>query len=330
MDKLLNQDEIDALFRAAQGRSAEPAAEIATHRNVSPCNFRQAGQISREHLRAVSLLHDNFARSLTHSLGAFLRVPLEVNLVSVEQLTFGEFLRDIPEVNYVASVKLQPLEALAALEVDLSLASPMVDLLLGGTGKPEPTVRDVTEIEEEILESVVSIFCREMQNTWNHLLALEFIFDQRQRQAQVLQLMPPNERVLCLSFELHMPEVRGTLKIAFPTVVSNGLLRKIGQQGAYRKHTGPSGGTERLQRQLEKCLFPLELVLPACTLPSRQLLNLEPGQVLILGRKVSEPAALQVSGRKMFLAYPVRSANQRAAGIQRRLSLREVSSKESQ
>jgi flagellar motor switch protein FliM len=132
---------------------------------VVPYNFSSAGQISTEQLRAISMLNDLFARNLTHNLAAWLRTRFQVNLVSAEQIQFNEFLLRIPEISYVASVRLEPLGALSVLQLDLALAPPMIDLLLGGDGKDGP-LRELTDIEESILGSVVEIICRELTVAW--------------------------------------------------------------------------------------------------------------------------------------------------------------------
>ena len=96
------------------------------------------------------MLNDLFARNLTHNLAAWLRTRFQVNLVSAEQIPFNEFLLRIPEISYVASVRLEPLGALSVLQLDLALAPPIIDLLLGGEGKEGP-LRELTDIEEAIL-----------------------------------------------------------------------------------------------------------------------------------------------------------------------------------
>ena len=139
-EKTLKQDEIDALFEAA--RSAAPeAARPEVRARVVPYNFSSAGQISTDQLRAISMLNDLFARNLTHNLAAWLRTRFQVNLVSAEQIQFNEFLLRIPEISYVASVRLEPLGALSVLQLDLGLAPPIIDLLLGGDGKDGPLAR---------------------------------------------------------------------------------------------------------------------------------------------------------------------------------------------
>jgi flagellar motor switch protein FliM len=319
MEKILNQDEIDALFHAAHDRAPDRGHPEGENKHITACNFRHAGLITRDQLRAVNMLHDTFVRNLTRSLAAYLRVAFEVNLVSTEQVTYSEFLQHVPEVNYVVSTHLRPFEAMAVVELDLQLAFPMIDLLLGGPGKPAGEVREVTEVEEEILKGVVQIICRELQATWQAVMEVEFQFDERQRQAQVLRLMPPNEKVLSLSYEIRMSELRGTLVTAFPAVAANALIRKLAQQGSYRRHRASSAEASTLREKLEKCSFPVELILPGGTVSSRRLLALETGSILVLHLRVDKPAILVVEKQGLFSAQAVRSGKRRAAQVLERI-----------
>ncbi len=328
MEKILSQDEIDALFRAAQGGTVQKPKTAATRRTFTPCNFLQSAKISKEQLRSVSMLHETFARTLTHSLGAYLRVGFEVNLVSAEQLSYGEFLQRIPEVTYLVSMTLRPVGVSAAIEIDLPLAFPIIDLLLGGPGRSEASVREITEIEEQILESVVKIIGRELETTWHSVLEVQFSFDSRLRQAEISRLMPPNEKILSLSFEIRMPEARGMLNVALPVAVSNALLRKLTQQAVYRRARGTVDSALQIRTHLEHCLFPMELVLPEGRVRVSHLLSLDRGDVLRLGHPLSERADLLVSGRRLFRARPVRSGPRRAAQVDERVHNNDPAHKE--
>ena len=321
MEKILNQDEIDALFHAAQDRAGERKHPGGESQHVTACNFRRAGLIARDQLLAVNLLHESFVRNLTRSLSAYLRVAFEMNLVSTEQIAYSEFLQRVPEINYVASAHLRSLDAMAAVALDLQLAFPMIDLLLGGPGKPMGEIREVTEVEEEILKGVVQIICRELQATWQPVIATEIQFDERQRQTQIVRLMPPNERVLSLSYEIRMSEAGGMLMTAFPAVAATALIRKLALQGSYRKHRAASGAVSNLREKLEKCSFPVELILPGGTVRSRQLLALERGSILALHLRSHEPAVLYVGKLPLFIAQPVRSGSHRAGQIVRAIGI---------
>jgi flagellar motor switch protein FliM len=328
MEKILTQEEIDALFRAAQGRVAEKPKPVAVERTLTACNFRQSARISKEQLRSVSQLHELFARNLTHSLGAYLRLAFEVNLVSAEQLNYGEFLQRIPEVTYLVSMTIRPMGISAAIEIDLPLAFPIIDVLLGGPGRAEATVREITEIEEQILESVVKIIGRELESTWHPVLEVQFAFDSRLRQADISRLMPPSEKILSLSFEIRMPEARGMLNIALPAAVANALLRKLTAQASYRKQRGTNDSTSQMLKRLDHCIFPVQLVLPEQRVCVSRILSLEKGDILKLNYSLGENANLLVSGRELFYARPVRVGGRRAAQVDGRVQSLDVVQKE--
>ena len=228
---------------------------------IQPCDFKQAGQIKKDQVRAISNLHEGFARNLTNALGAYLRVVFEVNLVSVEQLTFREFLQRIPDLAYLATFQVNPMGATAALDLEPSLVFPIIDLLLGGVGRMNDQEREITEIEEGIMEGVVRILCGELQTAWSSL-GSTFEFDERLQPAQLQRLMPPGDKTLCLSFEIHMPESHGVMNVAFPAVASNALLRKLDQDGGYSRHRGPSAARQRMTEHALASLLNLPSACP--------------------------------------------------------------------
>jgi flagellar motor switch protein FliM len=317
MDEMLNtekidQDEIDALFRAARGSSREPAKGLAKPAEVVAYNFGGSGQISNEQLRAVGMLNDLFARNLTHNLAAWLRSRFHVNPVSAEQIPFNEFLMRIPEISYVSSVRLEPLGAVSVLQFDLALAPPIIDLLLGGEGKEGP-LRELTDIEEAILGSVVESICRELTAAWQSV-DLSFNFERRQMQTQVARIMPVNEKTLCLGFELRMPQGSGSLNLAFPAVVANTILRRLTSDwGRHRRHAPEARG--RLEAAAKQIHFGACLQLPPVRIPAREIEALQPGEILQLRHSGATPAEWRVAGQCLAFAMPVRQGAHRAARL---------------
>jgi flagellar motor switch protein FliM len=316
MEKVLNQEEIDAMVRAARGGVS------ATQKSSSPpvelWDARRAGQIGREQLQAVTLLHEGFARNLTHSLGAYLRVVFAANLVSAEHLTYREFLQRIPETTYLASCRLDPMGVNAVLQLDLKVAFPIIDLLLGGAGKTLAETREITEIEEQLLDSVARIICRELGASWQ-ALALKAEFEERLDVSAAQRLLPPEEKTLALNFEITMPEVRGGLNLAVPVAVSNALLRKISADWSHRP---PRAGDsrERLMRRLLDAPFEVELGATNLRAPLHALAGIVPGTVLPFNRGASEPASLLIAGVTMFQAAPARRSDTRAARVLHRIA----------
>jgi flagellar motor switch protein FliM len=312
MEKTLKQDEIDALFQAAL--SATPEAQKAEVRaRVTPYNFSSAGQISNDQLRAISMLNDLFARNLTHNLAAWLRTRFQVNLVSAEQIPFNEFLLRIPEISYAASVRMEPLGALSVLQLDLALAPPIIDLLLGGEGRDGP-LRELTDIEESILASVVEIICRELTAAWQPV-GLSFNFERRQMQTQVARIMSVTEKTLCLSFEIRMPHSSGLLNLAFPAVVANTILRRLTSDWARRSHAGET--RSHMEAAARRIRFGASLQLPTVRLAASAIKNLEPGSVLRFDLASNTLPEWRVGGQVLSQAQAIRQGAHRAARIER-------------
>jgi len=316
MEKELGQEEIDALFQAARARSRAAPEPARSH--VLPWSFSRSGQISNEQLRAISMLNDIFARNLTHHLGAWFRSRVQVSLVSAEQIPFSEFLLRIPELAYVCSVRLEPLHAVAVLQMDLTTAPSMIDLLLGGEGKAtEP--HELTDIEESIFSGVVEAVCRELTTSWQPV-GLTFNFEKRQMQTQTPRLIPVSEKTLCLSFELRLAETSGLLNLSFPAVVSNAILRRLaGERTRQRRHS-----IETRQRLLEltrSCRTNAALRLPAVRVPAEILGSLRVGSILRLNLPARVLAEFDGGGVVLFRAAPVSQADHRAAHL---LASREI------
>ena len=311
-DKTLKQDEIDALFEAARA-SASESARSEVRARIVPYSFSSAGQISNEQLRAISMLNDLFARNLTHNLAAWLRTRFQVNLVSAEQIQFNEFLLRIPEISYVASVRLEPLGAVSVLQLDLALAPPVIDLLLGGDGKDGP-LRELTDIEESILGSVVEVICRELTAAWQPV-GLSFQFEKRQMQTQVARLLSVTEKTLCLSFEIRMPHSSGLLNLAFPAVVANTILRRLTTDWGRRSHAG--NARSRMIAALHRVRFGCSLQLPKARVRAGELEDLQPGTVLRLGVPANSMPVLRVAGHELHEAMAIRQGPVRAARIER-------------
>jgi len=310
MEKTLSQDEIDVLFQAARAKRTATAAEDRVR--VQPYSFARAGQISNEQMRAISLLNDMFARNVTHNLGAWLRSTLQVSLVSAEQMAFSDYTLRIPELSYVCSVRLEPLRAIAVMQMDLAPAPAMIDLLLGGEGAPGE-LRELTDIEESILSSVAEAICRELTAAWQQV-GLTFHFEQRQMQTQIARLMPVSEKTLCLSFELRIPSAGGLLNLVLPAVVSNTILhRLVGDWTRPRRHAPET--RQRILDRVGRSKTGAALQLPPTRVPAREIESLVPGSVLRLKLPAHQAAELRVSGVPLFAASPVSCGDYRGAHL---------------
>lgn len=308
METLLDQNEIDAMVRAARGGEAKAAV------TVSQFDYREIG-MARQQLEAISALHEGFARNLTNSIGAYLRIGFQAGLASAEHVSYREFIGGVPEKSYLGSVKLAPVGGAALIQMDLAMAFPLIDVLLGGEGVGQPPSREITEIEEQILESVMRIICRELQNVWQPL-GIEFQFEHRQQPGGVQHLLPVEEKTLGLSFELTMKNCRGLMSIAVPAVVSSALLRKISaDRPRAQTQMGSGEASDRLRKRLLACPFHFDLQLNLSAPSGRELADLTAGKLLIMKQHADGVAELVCEGQPIFQARIARLQNTRAAQV---------------
>jgi len=310
MEKVLSQGGIDALFRAAGVSAANNAAGAV----VEPWNIHQACLLDKDQLRSISQLHESFARNLTTAAASYLSDKFEVALVAVEQLACQDFLARFSDATYYGTFRLPPNEASGILHMDLSVAFPIIDLLLGGPGRLPESTREVTEIEEMLLEGFGHVICHELQEVWQRL-GLRVEFEQRLPALQLLRTMPPQEKTLTLTFDVTMTDSKGMLNIAIPSVVSTVMMRKLRAEMAFQRARGQPVNRESIGNRLLKSLVRLELTTPDVPVRVMNLLGLEAGTVLPLRRRIEEPAMLRISGRDGWLAHPVDSHNRRAAQV---------------
>ncbi|HLZ12704.1 MAG TPA: FliM/FliN family flagellar motor switch protein [Candidatus Acidoferrum sp.] len=319
MRKTLEQSEIDALFSKAQ--AAQHASGGKSAQNVIPWDLRSSNQLTADQVSAVTTLHEALARRLSSSIGAHLRVGFEMSLISVEQLTYREFLDRLPDLTYFGSMHLMPIDARSAIQLDVGLVYPIIDVVLGGTGTEPMDMRDLTEIEEQVLESVILLILLDIHAVWAPVLDLEFRFEQRQRTVELQNTMLPGEKILCLSFEARLSESSGTMAMIFPAVVANALLRRLSVQGAYSERIPSRDSYRRMRERIMDCHFLADLSLPLSGVSIRELLDLDVGQVIMLPQRAKEPVHLNIAGKPMFRAHPVRYGTNRGARIEDRLSL---------
>lgn len=313
MGKQLGQGDIDALFAAASASAVSQADEADVEVPLERYNFSRAGQISNDQMRAISSVNDLFARNLMHTLGAWLRTQFKVKLVAGEQLPFNEFLERLSSPTYVCSVRLEPLGAVGLLEIDMAIASPIVDVLLGGVGRAW-SLRELTEIEEAILTSVVQMAVQELNMAWQSV-GLEFVFEKRETDAAVARMLTLSEKTLCVSFEARMPEAQGTINLCLPAVVLNAILRRLISEGD-RPRRRSKEAHARVRELTGEMEIGTLLQFPPMRLRASELTALAPGSILRLPLARHSACELRVGGLQFGRAYPVRIGEHRGAQIE--------------
>lgn len=311
-DRVLSQDEIDSVFRNLRdgGADDDPA------KRAQPYDFRRPDRIAKDQLRAIHVLHENFARSLASSLSAYLRQYAVVNLVSVEQLSFVEFSQCLPSPSCIVSLGMKPYDGNALLEINPALVFPILEMLLGGSGKtPVRINREVTEIEQSILEGIFRIILNDLRSAWQQVTAMQFTIENFETEPQLLQILAPNEAVVAISMEVRIGDSSGMMNLGIPSIIIKMLRQKFDQQWSVRKTQATEDEHRRLFRLIKPSQMKMDARLQGPTLRVEDLLAIEEGQVLQFDYPVEDHVDLLINGKLKFRGQIVSTGRKRGFNV---------------
>lgn len=275
-------------------------------------DFGQAGHINSDQLRTLRSLDEQFARNLTNTLSAWLRTNFSVTPLPSQQQSFQQFLGGV-EGNYLVPIQLTDQHVRGALMWHLRLVPEVVDLLLGGSGGVAELDRDLTEIEEAVLLSVLEIVTRELNTAWQYI-GVRFEMQERERDGQERRLMVSHEKTICLRYEVSMPGATGELCFCFPASALNTSLRAFVANRDLPRNR-PQEERDRMQASLRYARVKAGLCFPAIRVSAAQLQQLRPGSLLRLPQSQNVAAELRLSDTFLCPAHAMRTGERRAAGV---------------
>jgi flagellar motor switch protein FliM len=301
---------------AATQRAAQNPAK---QRTVYSCNFRSAGRLSNENARSLTSIHETFARHVASALDAYLGTGLEVKLSTLDQLPIKDHIAAISPLAYIAPFSLSAVPSTVIVECDIDLIFPMVDLLLGGIGLPGSGPRELSEIEEEIMQDVTALIVRQAESAW-HLPAMSLTGGRRIKSSLLHQYCPPNEKVTCAKFEVDISGTIGSFQMVFPMSFLNLLLQQIKQDQPQKTGSVRYFPRAPIRERILDCDVEVAAEIQGLKVAVRDLVALQPGSVLKLRAPVRTPGMLTAGGHGFFEAIPVRNGSQKAAQLGRRIS----------
>ena len=312
-DRVLSQEEIDNVFRNL--REQDDSDDHA--KRAQPYDFRRPDRIAKDQLRSIHLLHENFARSLASSLSAYLRAYVVVNLVSVEQLSYMEFSQCLPSPSCLISLGMRPYEGNAVLEINPALVFPILEMLLGGSAKaPLKMTREITEIEQSILDGLYRIILNDLRTSWQAVAAMEFVIEGHETEAQLLQILAPNEAVVAISMEIRIGDNSGMMNIGIPSIIVKMLRHRFDQQWSVRRSQSTDEEQARILRLIKGAKLNLDGRLNGPTLRVEDLMNLAEGDVLTFDYPVNRPVDFFLNGKLKFEGHIVSTGKKRAFEIE--------------
>lgn len=304
----MSQSEIDALLSAISTgeMDADELKKEEAERKVRVYDFKRALRFSKDQIRSLTRIHDNFARLLTTYFSAQLRTYIHINVASVDQLPYEEFIRSIPKMTVLNVFEVQPLEGRVLMEVNPNIAYAMMDRVLGGLGSSVNKIENLTEIENKIMSNLFEKSLENYQEAWNSIIEVEPMMTDFEVNPQFLQMVSPNETVIVISLNTQIGETSGMINLCIPHVVLEPIMPKLSVRywmQSDRKEPKPHE-IDSLQKQIRRAELPIIAELGAADISIQDFLQLQLGDVIQLDKSIDKLLVVKIGDKPKFTGQP--------------------------
>ncbi len=324
MTEILSQDEIDALLTAISTGEVDSTDYSATkeQKKVKIYDFRRPDKFSKDHIRTLQMMHETFARLTTTALSAQLRALVGVHVASVDQLTYEEFIRSIPNPTTLAVINMDPLKGSAVLEIDPSITFTIIDKLFGGLGEATKISRELTDIELSVMEGIIVRILGNLREAWSNVIDLRPRLGNIETNPQFAQIVPPNDMVVLITLETKVGEVEGMTNLCIPYISIEPIISKLSAQYMYssiRKGTTDEN-LSIIQNRLEYVKLPVIAEVGTAKISVQEILELSLGDVIKLPEvKLGDDMKLTIGGRNKYKCTPGLVSNRLAVKLGERI-----------
>lgn len=310
MDNILSQEEIDALLSAFSRKEDDgsvQAQNASEPRQVRPYDFRHPDKFSKDQLRALEMIHETFARSLSPWMSSYFRIPVKVSLDSVSQLSFDEFTSSLELPSVIVVFYMEPPGDRGIMWMSPDLASALLDRCLGGPGRPGGKPRELTSIEEGVLRGVIVRILDMLAMAWEQIAPVTLNLSNLASGPQFAQTTSGTETVGRVNLEITLGDSSGELKLCFPYPLLQPLIPRLAVERWFRKEGDLEQSaemSEALRERLALVEVPVVLEVGRATVSVNEFLDLAVGDVIKLDSRYGKELVVRVGGEKKFLASP--------------------------
>ncbi len=320
MAKILSQEEIDALLTTVSA-GEQNAEQEHFHddklRSVVAYDFKHPNRVSKDQIRTLENMHDNFAGHFGSTLSSTLRTIVDVDLVSVDQITYSEFIMSLVAPSSTYTFSASPMEGVCLVDFNPTLTFSIIDRMFGGHGKILETERELTGIERSVMNRLVSRLYKELQKSWIHLVQIEIEQKSFETNPQFIQIVPPGETVVVISFQVKLFSSTGLLTICYPYVSLEPIISKLSAQNWIdaTKKKNMDADRKTNVHNVKKVQAQISAVLLQSSIKLREFMELQVGDVIPSVKKISDPVELCVNRRFKYEARPGLSGKKRAVQV---------------
>jgi flagellar motor switch protein FliM len=306
---MLSQEEIDALVNNLSAPQEKNAA--LEGRKIKPFDFRfnkKTDKFSNNQLQTLRTLHDNFTRLLNNALSVYLRTRIEATIVSIEQISYGDFVASIGVPSILAIYSMDPLPGSGIVQVDLNLAFSIIDRLLGGPGWFPAKLRDLTDIERTLMQRFMARMLNSYRESWNYLLTLSLKIEALDSNPQFIpRIIPLDQIVAFVTCELKIGDKTGTMNFCLPHLVLQSIGAQLSDFQWSPSVISGRGMTQddiaQLARNVERAEVEFEVELGRTIVSLRDLIALQIGDIVQFDGLTSLPLIARVNDHEKFKVY---------------------------
>ena len=336
---VLSQAEVESLLSAistggeAAAATAAAPAELPkmaaasgpmpkSRDKIAPYDFKRPERVGKEQMRALQTLHEGFGRSFAAGLSAMLRSMVEVKLTSVDQLTYSEFVFSLENPTCFNLLKAEPLEGNLILDINPSILYPIIDRLLGGGREASHLARrPLTEIELRLVSRITNLFLDELRRAWDNVMTLSLEVVRVESNPQLVQIVPPNEVVVLISFELTIGEMRGMMNLCIPYNTIERISGKLSANSwiAYGRRQATPESIQQISQALHSSLVEINVQLARTHISAGELIGLRVGDVITTDHDIRRALLVTVENHAKFHARPGAYKGHKAICIEEQL-----------
>lgn len=306
--EVLSQSEIDALLSALSTgeMDADELKKEQVEKRVKVYDFRRALRFSKDQIRSLTRIHENFARLLTTYFSAQLRTYVQISVASADQIPYEEFIRSIPKMTILNVFDVPPLDGRILMEVNPNIAYAMMDRMLGGRGTSHNKIDNLTEIETKIMSNMFEKAFENFQEAWGSISEIEPQLTEFEVNPQFLQMVSPNETVVVISLNTTIGEASGMINMCIPHVVLEPIMPMLSVK--YWMQTDKKEGLpieyEVLQKEINKADVHITAEIGSSEISIQDFLMFDLGDVIELNQQIDQPMMIKVGGIPKFVGQP--------------------------
>ena len=309
MPDVLSQAEIDALLQGVMTGEvdAEEVKKEADTRKIKVYDFKRPDKFSKDQIRTLYMLHESFARLLNTYLSTHLRTLINVDVASVEQLTYQEFVQSVANPSFISVLGVPPLKGNIILEFDTAIAFAYIDRVFGGDGNTQMKTRVLTEIEDAVMRRFVTSAMGHFKDAWSNVTPMNPFLETTESNPQFMQIVTPSEMVVIITLQLRIGDTEGIMNICIPYLVLEPIMSKLTTTFWVASSISKSDSENQvaiIQSKLEKTEVPFVVEVGEVQITVKEFLMLGFGDVLQLGTKVKDDLPCRVGSNAKFYCRP--------------------------